>query len=202
MGRVVDSIRRAQRFRPFVTSPPEPVEAGLGADSRGTQLVHDHFDFIWRLVRRLGLSAPDADDVSQQVFMTATQKLTEIARGKERTYLYGVALRSVANHRRKAHRRREDTEAELTDLRADTPGPERAAELTSARALLDELLDTLPLELRRVLVLASIEQLELAEIAELEGIPRGTVASRLRRARALFAEQLAQVRHRSPFRRP
>lgn len=103
--------------------------------------------------------------------------------------------------KRKAHRHREHTGAELASFHDEAPAPDRAAELVRARELLDELLATLPEELRRVLVLASIEQFELAEIADLEGIPQGTVASRLRRARALFAEHLSQVRERIPFRR-
>lgn len=163
--------------------------------------MHEHFDFIWRLIRRFGLSPEDADDVAQQVFMTATQKLTEITPGHERTYLYGVALRLAANLKRKAHRRREHTGSELASFHDRALAPDEATELALARELLDELLATLPEALRRVFVLANIEQFELAEIADLEGIPQGTVASRLRRARALFGERLSQVRHRSPFRR-
>ena len=180
-------------------APPRATSGAVGAEVAGVRLVQEHFDFIWRLTRRLGLSPEDADDVAQQVFMTATQKLTEITPGHERTYLYGVALRVTANLKRKAHRRREDTGTELGSVHDGGPRPDEAAELVLARQLLDELLASLPEELRRVFVLANIEQFEQAEIAELEGIPQGTVASRLRRARALFAERLSQVRHRSPF---
>ncbi|HEU5074162.1 MAG TPA: RNA polymerase sigma factor, partial [Polyangiaceae bacterium] len=181
--------------------PPPARPLAPGARVAGARLVHDHFDFIWRLIRRLGLSPEDADDVAQQVFMTATQKITDITPGHERTYLYGVALRATANIKRKAHRRREHADSGLANFRDQTLPPDHAAELVRARQLLDELLATLPEELRRVFVLANVEQFELAEIAELEGIPQGTVASRLRRARALFAERLSQVRQRSPFRR-
>lgn len=150
-------------------------------------------------MRRLGLSAVDADDVAQQVFMLATQKLHEIAPGRERTFLYGVALRTSANFKRKAHRRRESVGAELGEYAHPGAAPDEAAKLAAARELLNELLGALPPKLRRVFVLASIEQLELAEIAELERIPQGTVASRLRRARALFAERLREARHRNPW---
>jgi len=165
----------------------------------GARLVDEHFEFIWRLVRRCGLSAADADDASQQVFMTATQKLSEINPGSERTFLYGVALRVTANLKRKAHRHREQTGNELGELPDGAPSPIDAAELSAARELLDELLSELPDELRRVFVLVHVEELELGEVAELEGIPQGTVASRLRRARALFGERLAEARERSPF---
>ncbi len=132
--------------------------------------------------------------------MTATQKLDRIAPGNERTFLYGVAVRVAANLRRKAYRRREGAEAELSEVLDERAAPDEAAELGAARTLLDEILATLPDELRRVLVLAHIEEFEVAEIARAEGIPTGTAASRLRRARAQFSEELARVRARAPFR--
>jgi RNA polymerase sigma-70 factor (ECF subfamily) len=184
--------------------PPGAPSLGETPSTRrsvsGTELVRDHFDFVWRLLRRLGLPPDDADDSAQQVFMTATQKLDRISPGNERTYLYGVAVRVAANLRRKAYRRREGADGELSEAVDEGASPDEAAELRAARALLDEILATLPDELRRVLVLAQIEQLEVAEIARAEGIPTGTAASRLRRARAQFGEELARVRARAPFR--
>jgi len=177
-----------------------PTDRQEAARLAPTELVEAHFDFIWRIVRRFGLTPADADDVAQQVFMTATQKIAEITPGNERTYLYGVALRVTANLKRKAHRRREDAESELADFQDAAPAPDEATELNRSRELLDELLEALPAELRRVFVLASVEQFELAEIAELEGIPRSTATSRLRRAHEQFAERLRQVRERKVFR--
>lgn len=163
-------------------------------------LVRDHFDFIWRLLRRMGFTPEDADDAAQQVFMAATRKSERIVRGSERTYLYGITLRVAANLRRKLSRRRKESEPiahALVDSRAQ---PEQRAKLGEACSLLDELLRALPEELARVLVLAQIEEFEVAEIARAEGIPVGTAASRLRRARALFREQLERVQERNPFR--
>jgi RNA polymerase sigma-70 factor (ECF subfamily) len=153
-------------------------------------LVREHFDFIWRLLRRLGLSAEDADDAAQQVFMISLPKLASIAPGKERSFLYGVALRVQANARRKRARRREDPlDAQALVLDGGSQ-PEAALELARARAKLDELLDALPEELARVFILCVIEELSMADVAVLEGIPAGTVASRLRRARAALADGL------------
>jgi RNA polymerase sigma-70 factor (ECF subfamily) len=166
-----------------------------------TRLVRDHFDFIWRLARRLGLSAEDASDTAQQVFMIAAQKIHELAPGRERAFLYGIALRVTSNLKRKAHRRREATGTEVADAQDGGRSPEQTVELRRACDFLDELLAPLPDDLRRVFVLASVEQLALDEIAELEGIPRGTVASRLRRARELFDERLRNARGRAPFQR-
>jgi RNA polymerase sigma-70 factor (ECF subfamily) len=172
-------------------SPKAPIRA----------LVDDHFDFIWRLFRRQGLQASDADDAAQQVFLLATQKIDSISPGSERSFLYGTALRVAANIRRTANRRREVPEEGLTSRLTGVASPDDRTELRRAWTLLDELFAQLPNDLGRALALAEIEQVEVAEIAALEQIPVGTAASRLRRARAAFRALLATVEHRNPFRR-
>lgn len=67
------------------------------------------------------------------------------------------------------------------------PSPEEQVEQRQARALLDAVLDRMPLELRTIFVLFELEELELRDIAEVEGIPVGTASSRLRRAREEFS---------------
>jgi RNA polymerase sigma-70 factor (ECF subfamily) len=168
-----------------VTSLAVPREARLRA------LVAAHFDFIWRVLRRMGLDRTDADDATQQVFMIATTKLHQIADGNERTYLYGVALRVVANARRKRARRREEAFEHAPELRDHRPLPDQILEVEQARVLFDDIAERLPAEMRRVLILIELEDLSLSAAAALEGIPQGTVASRLRRARMLFQELLA-----------
>jgi RNA polymerase sigma-70 factor, ECF subfamily len=171
-------------------SAASPFRSRSEAELRA--LVDAHFDFIWRLLRRLGLSPTDADDAAQHVFMTATEKFDSIARGSERTFLYGVALRVLANARRKRQRQREDA-LELGTSPVDSAAlPDGVLESTRTRAELDALLEELPEELRRVLVLTALEELTTAEVATLEGIPSGTVASRLRRARQLLRERLEE----------
>jgi RNA polymerase sigma-70 factor (ECF subfamily) len=145
------------------------------------------------------LSQADADDAAQHVFILAEGKLDQIERGKERTFLYGTAVRVAANARRARLNRREVPESALAPPVSVSPLPDQLLELERARSLLDELLSEVPDELRRVLVLADMEQHTMASIAELEAIPAGTAASRLRRARALFRELLAREQHRNPF---
>jgi RNA polymerase sigma-70 factor (ECF subfamily) len=161
-------------------------------------MVAEHFDFVWRLLRRLGVERDDADDAAQQVFMIATRKVSSIEEGSERTFLHGTAIRVAANARRSRHRRRDlPGHADFADPRA--AHPDSLSELARARALLDEVLARLPIALRTVLVLAEIEQLQVSEIAALEGIKIGTAASRLRRARALFREHVQALGDRNPF---
>jgi RNA polymerase sigma-70 factor (ECF subfamily) len=70
-------------------------------------------------------------------------------------------------------------------------------ERSRARALLDSILGELPEPLRSVFVLYEIEQLSTHEIADLLGLPRGTVASRLRRARAEFEKRAQRAAARA-----
>jgi RNA polymerase sigma-70 factor (ECF subfamily) len=154
-------------------------------------LVRAEIDFVWRQLRRLGLSRTDADDATQQVFLVAARRRAQLLAGKERSFLYGTALRVAANVRRSVQRRRE-VDAPLPEPPLDAPLPDEMLERRRARALLDSLLARLPEELSRVLVLAEVEELTVAAVAALEGIPAGTAASRLRRARAAFRELLEQ----------
>jgi RNA polymerase sigma-70 factor, ECF subfamily len=177
---------------------PEPLP-NVSDPQRFEALVHTEVDFVWRVLRRVGLSRPDADDAVQQVFLVASRRLPELLPGKERSFLYGTAVRIAANLRRGLRRRRERPEEELPVQSDAAEQPDELLERRRARAFLDELLAQLPEELRRVLVLAEIEQLTLAAIAELEHIPPGTAASRLRRARETFRKLLEAEQQRNPF---
>jgi RNA polymerase sigma-70 factor, ECF subfamily len=184
---------------------PRPLAIEVRPERSLADLVHRHLDFVWRLLRRLGLSDADAEDAAQQVLLVAASKLEQIEPGKTRTFLYGTAVHVASNARRSARRQRrahvdnEVYEAARKAIGNRVPWPDELTDLARARALLNELLEGLPDELRRVLVLAEIEELTLPEIAELEAIPLGTATSRLRRARERFAELRAAQRQRIPF---
>lgn len=189
-------VVKSAQPRPAPAEHLEPPSTRIDFD----ELVHRHLDFVWRALRRLGLSPSDADDASQQVFMIAARQLVEVPPGKERAFLYGTARRIAANARR-ARRRRREAPGELADeLEAWGALPDERVELERTAALLDDLLEHLPEELRRVLVLAEVEEASVPAIAELEAIPVGTAASRLRRARAAFEKLLERVARRNPFR--
>jgi RNA polymerase sigma-70 factor (ECF subfamily) len=166
----------------------------VSRDAAIERLVLAHFDFIWRLLRRLGLGSSDADDAAQEVFIVAARRIANIEPGRERPFLYGTALRVLANVRRGERRRGVTTDAALVELPAVARPADELIDDERARERLDELLAALPPELRRVLVLADIEELSTKELAELEGVPLGTAASRLRRARERLRELAAAAR--------
>src|SRR5207253_2750509 len=86
------------------------------------------------------------------------------------------------------------------DVIDGAPGPEEFADRVRLRALLDQILDEMPLEARSAFVLFELEELTIPEIASLLELPVGTVASRLRRARELFHAAALRVRAHAAFR--
>jgi RNA polymerase sigma-70 factor (ECF subfamily) len=167
------------------------------AEARLRQIVEGNFDFIWRSLRGLGVPAASADDAAQQVFWIASQKLGAIAPGAERSFLFATARGIASNIRRSLARGREVYDEDVMAKHMDpSPSPEQTAASREARRLLDWFLDGLPEDLRTVFMLFELEGLSMAAIAEVLGLPPGTVASRLRRAREDFDAAVKRFRAR------
>ena len=168
-------------------SADAPVAGESGTKNRLRDLVDAQYDFVWRSLRRLGVANGDADDAAQQVFFTVSRKLSSIRPGSERSFLFQTCLRVAADNRRAKRRRREVAEVEDDEQPVDhAPTVEDLLDLRRARQHLDRILDGMSMDLRAVFVLFELDQMTMAEIAEILDIPAGTVASRLRRARAEF----------------
>lgn len=184
------------------TDEPRAVEEAwprggdAGAEkARLREMVDAHFDAVYVALRRLGVPAAELDDCAQQVFVVASGKLGVIQQGREKAFLMGTAVHVASHAKRSQRRRREVPEGdEAADERADAgPRPDEIVEQRRLRALLDEVLAAMPEDLRTVLVLFELEELTMQEISEALDLPMGTVASRLRRARELFARLSARA---------
>lgn len=161
------------------------------------QLVADNYDFIWRLLSRLKVSAEEVDDATQQVFMVLLSKSSLVLKpGSERSYLFGVAIRTAQEFRRKAATQRARAVSEAADLSDERNCAESIAEQRNARRILDEILETFPEQVKIVFILFELEGMSAREIAELTSTPMGTIASRLRRGRELFEERVAEYQSR------
>ncbi|MBS2013464.1 MAG: RNA polymerase sigma factor [Deltaproteobacteria bacterium] len=149
------------------------------------RIFREHGPFVWRALRRLGVAPSDADDACQEVFVVVYRKLGEYeGRAQMRTWLYGIAVRVAAAHRRKAHTRHEvPTEEPVGPETATATTPEGEAADREALAILDRALDELDEDKRAVFVLYEIEGLEMPEVAEALSCPVQTAYSRLHAAR-------------------
>lgn len=177
------------------------VSAAARSDVRLEAILRSQFDAVWRALRRFGVPENSTDDAAQEVFIIASRRLEEVTLGHERRFLFGVALRVAANVRRaQAVRRAHSGDGVLLEVSSEVPTPDILLDQKRMRELLDRILDRMSDELREAFVLHELEGFSAPEIAELCGIPVGTVASRLRRAREEF--QLAATRFKDSIYRP
>lgn len=112
--------------------------------------------------------------------------------------MFATALRVASDARRKKSTSREQLafDHEPIDTHDPAPSADEQIDARRQRAWLDEVLDSLTEEHRAVLVLVDIEEQTMADASEALGIPPGTVASRLRRARDLFEAGAASLKAR------
>ncbi|NVO15575.1 MAG: sigma-70 family RNA polymerase sigma factor [Rhodoplanes sp.] len=160
-----------------------------GTAGRFRALALPHLDEVYTLARHLLRDAADADDATQDCFLRALRHF-ETFRGDDiRPWLFAI-LRNVCRGARQPSREvgvadePTDDAAPLWSDARETPEGEmlRRRDADAVRALVD----ALPLAFREVIVLREINDLSYREIAEIVGVPVGTVMSRLARGRALL----------------
>ncbi len=167
------------------------------------EVYDEHFRFVWRSLRRLGVREDDVADAVQDVFLVVHRKLPEFeARSKVSTWLYGICMRVASDRRRLAYERRHtDADEPLSDRVDERADVAAEAERRQGLALLEAILDEIPLEQRAVFTLFELDQMTGEQIADLCAIPLGTVYSRLRLARDAFRGALGRMQARDRFRR-
>lgn len=152
-----------------------------------SEFVREHGDAVWRCLHALGIPGGIIEDAAQDVFLVAfRQWSTYEERGVARSWLFAIARRVAANHRRaQRHHDRDEQELAATDLDV-----EDALACREARVLVDAFLQQLGEERRLVFFLSDVEGWSAPEVAAALEIPLNTVYSRLRRARAQFERWL------------
>lgn len=149
---------------------------------------------VYRLALSLGHRRADAEDLMQDTFIAALEGVGRFeGRSSVRTWLGAILIRQASRHRR-YHRLRA---TEVLDETAATAG----TGLRDERRLdVQAMLDSLSAEHRMVLVLRELQGMSYDEIAETLRIPRGTVESRIFRARNVLRERFQeyQTEHREP----
>lgn len=178
---------------------PDGMPAKVATDSSVTDAANDlrslvdaHFDFVWRSLRRLGVDDAGLDDAVQKVWIVVSRKAEPVRPESARSFLFSIAWRVASDVRRELRRRRQVADDDAIESAADEGDlPDARVDLLRARRVLDRILDEMDDDLRTVFVLFELEELGSPEIAAMLKIPVGTVASRLRRAREVFARELS-----------
>ena len=177
--------------------PTSPLAVGARATDATQRLrlaIVEHYDFVWRTLRRLGVPRHSIEDAAQQVLLVLARRMDEVRVGSERGFMAATAVRVAADTRKKVARLREDLDPlAISETVCPAPSAEELLDQGRARELLDVVLSRMPDEARTVFVFYELEDMSTATIAELLGLPLGTVASRLRRGRQLFAALAAEL---------
>jgi RNA polymerase sigma-70 factor (ECF subfamily) len=153
--------------------------------------IHDeHAEFVWKSLLRLGVREHDAEDVLQSVFLVVHRRLASFdGSSLLTTWLFGICLKLAAAHRRKASTRLEEPSVAVLEEVDPAASPEETLAIREGRARLHAVLDTLAPEKRAVF---ELDEMPCDAIAEIVGVPLGTVYSRLSAARREFAAGVAR----------
>ncbi len=164
------------------------------------EIVRRHKNRIFSYVCRMTHDAPDAEDLTQEVFLRAYQSIQRFrADAAVDTWLYRIATNLVIDRFRRNKRALPqwepiDAEDDTLDSLPDTSrgnDPEATAQLDELQRQVRKAVSTLPPKLRGAVVMHDIEGLSYEEVAEVLGCPVGTVKSRLFNGRNLLRRKLA-----------
>ena len=170
----------------------EIIEQVLVGDIEAYRLlVERHERCVYGFVHGMVRNMSDVEDLAQEVFMAAFKNLRsfDTRRAKFSTWLLTIAHNRCCNHLK----RRSPQSGEMNNVVSGAASPDTSALNRETRDRLDEALNKMSIEQRTAFILSEIQQLPLAEIAAMEGIPLGTVKSRISRAKERLRLELQDL---------
>jgi RNA polymerase sigma-70 factor (ECF subfamily) len=171
---------------------PTPTAHPHDRDAAFTRIVNQHARFLYRVAYSLLRHPQDAEDAVQDALVKLYRGDSWLTMQDERAFLARVVWRSALDRHAARPVALDDDTAGLR-LPDPRPSPEHAAAGGDERALLQQLIDQLPEELRQPLLLSAMDELSSREIGYLMGLPEGTVRTRLMRARAQLKANFATL---------
>lgn len=166
-----------------VEQPPVLPDVADGDRAAIGRCMARYGALVWSIARRLSPTAADAEDATQEVFLDLWRSASRFdpARGSEALFVAMIARRRLIDRLRSMRPRLDHEIPGLEEWTREVPQDggrvDRAAEAAIARAVLD----TLPVEQRRVIDLSIVHGLSHSEIANRVGMPLGTVKTLVRR---------------------
>jgi RNA polymerase sigma-70 factor, ECF subfamily len=159
------------------------------------QEVLPHLDAAYNLARWLTRNEQDAQDVVQEAYVRAFRFFGTFRGGNARAWVLRILRNTCYNWLQENRPLQSAAEFDENLFGPDlaTPNPEEALLQNASDKMLRQALEALPLKFREVLILREFEGMAYKEIAEVTGIPSGTVMSRLSRARRELRTLLAYL---------
>jgi RNA polymerase sigma-70 factor (ECF subfamily) len=149
---------------------------------------------MYRVVRGIVRDADEAEDIVQEAYLNAYAHLNQFeGRARFSTWLTKIAVyEALSRARRRGRFVGEGEGEEMTAIRTTEPDPERQAQVSELRALLEGAIDALPPAYRSVFLMREVEQLSTAETAECLDVSEDAIKMRLSRARAMLRADLME----------
>jgi RNA polymerase sigma-70 factor (ECF subfamily) len=168
------------------------------------EIVEEYGDRVYNLTYRMLGNREEAEDVSQEVFITVFKSI-ESFRGDSKfsTWLYRIAINHCKNRIKYLARRHDRDQSEYDEeaLReeaagatapAPAPRPDKQLEGLELEQIMQRCIATLEEEHRLLIVLRDVEDLSYEEICAITNLPTGTVKSRLHRARMALKKMMLE----------
>ena len=181
---------------PLVKTMPDhderlAIRCLLGEAAAFDELIARWHPGVWRYARRMTGSDDAADDVAQDVWLRVVRGLPRLDDpARIRAWIFGIARRVLMDRLRARYATPAMAEVELDTLEQT---PTEDDDLEARLAEVETALAALPVIERDVLALFYLDELSLAEVAAVVGVPVGTVKSRLFRARQLLRAAVSQA---------
>jgi RNA polymerase sigma-70 factor (ECF subfamily) len=170
-------------------------------------LVAKYQDRIFNMIFRMCGRYAEAEELAQEAFLRALERINQFrSQSRFYTWLFRIAANLTISHRRRSGRIKfqplESSEnggsarvGVLTAAAAErrNPGPEVAAMAAETNRRVTQALEELDDEYRLVVILRDMEDMDYRQIADVVGVPVGTVKSRLHRGRCVLKEKLADL---------
>jgi RNA polymerase sigma-70 factor (ECF subfamily) len=175
--------------------PEAPLQLSALDEQRFHMLYREHFDFVFRNLRRLGVAPASLDDALQDVYLVVLRRISDLHHDEHlKAWLFAIIFRVAGNHRRTARRRGTPEPLHDAQLCSQQLGPFDLTARAQASQFLHGFLNTMDDNRRAVFVMAELEQLTAPEIAEALHANVNTVYSWLRTARIAFSKALRSAR--------
>jgi len=161
------------------------------------ELILPHLDAGFNLARWLTGSDRDAEDVTQEASLRAFKAITSFRGGNARSWFLTIVRHTTWNwlRRERGHREEMEFDEELHGGEDFSTNPETILMRKADVAAVHQAIEALPPEYREVIILRELENCAYKEIADIAGLPVGTVMSRLARARSQLQSLLSAHPH-------
>ena len=166
----------------------------IDGDAEFSALVQRQSRFVFKVAYAVLLNSYDAEDAVQETFLKLYRNQGWKRAENERAFLARIAWRIAVDFKRRQSRAGSPDSVGSNEPPSPRPDPEVALSRANQESVIHALIDSLAENLRVPLVLSAFEELNSREIAEIVGVPEGTVRTRLQRARQILRQKLGSLR--------